>query len=252
MKNDIDIIILPSYSSHVSQPLNVSCFTSLKRRLVFHLANIFRTGITILQKTEWLGCYIKTRIEGLTYHNIKGGWRGTGIFPFNPAKLLQKLPESPAPTEAPKVDISETILESFEKILIDDSPPDTDRLQSGHRYLKHLCITKQSLNSPIRKYIPRLGTALERALAENIILTSELMNCKNVLSERKTRMTGKRAGLKGEMLLTTKNVRLKMRAAEEVTKLKKKSTGKPRGRPKKNDPPESIVRLEETEDGLDI
>jgi hypothetical protein len=251
MKNKIDIIMLPAHSSHVSQSLDVSCFAPLKRRLAFHLSNIFRTGITTLQKAEWFGCYIKARIEGLTCHNIKGGWRGTGIFPLNPAKLLQKLPESSMPTDTPKADIPETILESFENILIDDSPPDTERLQSAHRHLKHLCITKQPLNSPVRKYIPQLGAALERALAENIILESELKNCKKVLGERKTRMTGKRAGLKGEVLLTTHNVRLKMRVAAEATKVRKELTGKPRGRPRKNDPPQPIVRSEETEDGLD-
>jgi hypothetical protein len=141
MKNNIHIIMLLAHSSHISQPLDVSCFAPLKRRLVFHLSNLFRTGITTLQKAEWFGCYIKAHAEGLTCHNIKGGWRGTGIFPFNPSKLLQKLLEEPTPIEA-SADIPETILESFENMLINDSLPETNRLRSAHRHLKHLCITK--------------------------------------------------------------------------------------------------------------
>jgi hypothetical protein len=51
-----------------------------------------------------------------------------GIFPLNPAKLLQKLPESSISIDIPKVDIPATILESFENILIDNSPPDIEYL----------------------------------------------------------------------------------------------------------------------------
>jgi hypothetical protein len=64
-------------------------------------------------------------------------------------------------------------------------------------------------------------------------------------------MTGKRAGLKGEVLLTTQNVREKMKEATEAAKLKKKPTGRPRGRPRKNAPIEPTVISEGSEDEED-
>ena len=53
MDNNIVLLILPSHTSHLTQPLDVGIFGPLKSAMSFQLNTIFRTGIDHLQKLEW-------------------------------------------------------------------------------------------------------------------------------------------------------------------------------------------------------
>ena len=41
------------------------------------------TGISGLEKIEWLEHFAKARVDAITEANILSGWRGAGIFPEN-------------------------------------------------------------------------------------------------------------------------------------------------------------------------
>ena len=43
---------------------------------------------------EWFECLIKARAKIVNKMNIEGEWRGVGIYPMNPFKMLEKLPKS--------------------------------------------------------------------------------------------------------------------------------------------------------------
>src|SRR5438552_18801559 len=88
--NDIVLMLLPPHTSHLMQPLNVGIFGQLTQAIAGFLDQIGRTGISRLQKTEWLECFIKARQKAIRYSNIEGGWRGSGIYPFNSLKVLNK------------------------------------------------------------------------------------------------------------------------------------------------------------------
>src|SRR5436190_22252534 len=121
----------------------------------------------------------------------------------------------------------------FENILIKDSSINVNTLHSANRALKDLLFIKEPLQSPARKYIPRLPSTAEWLLAENVILKLELKNIKTLLNDRKTRKTGKRLILKGRIVISTNEVLTLFEEAEAATQNKKK-TGRPCGRPRKN------------------
>jgi hypothetical protein len=121
--------------------------------------------------------------------------------------------------------------------------------------LKELIIERKPLDTPARKYIPRLGAAVEYLLAENKLLHHEVKACKDVLGARKIRKTGKRVKMEGAMVLSLQEYFVAARDCEAVTKAKKKviskPTGKPRGRPCKNASKKPEVQEEEEEDELE-
>jgi hypothetical protein len=89
--NDILILLLVPHSSHLTQPLDVGVFGPLKRAMSAQLDPIFRTGISRLQKVEWMEAYVKARHIAITTSNILGGWRGAGLFPTNKQRILRQL-----------------------------------------------------------------------------------------------------------------------------------------------------------------
>ena len=63
MQNRISILILPSHTSHVLQPLDVAVFGPLKKRLTTALSHLNEAQLTRIQKVEWLAAYIKARVD---------------------------------------------------------------------------------------------------------------------------------------------------------------------------------------------
>ena len=176
--------------------------------------------------------------------NIEGGWRGAGIYPMDPFKVLEKLPKSTIQRPITPSSQPETT-SAFENVLLEDSSIDANALHSANTILKEMLLTKEHLQTPARKYVPRLASTAEWLLAENVILKLELTNLKTLLNNRKLREGAKRLILKGKIVISTKEILKLIEEAEAATKNKKKTTGRPRGRPRKIVPEETIVILEE-------
>jgi hypothetical protein len=97
--------------------------------------------------------------------------------------------------------------------------------------LKKLIIERKPLDTPIRKYIPCLGAAVEYLLVENKLLYHEVKVYKDVLGARKIRKTGKKMKLEGAMVLSLKEYSEAARDYEAAMKTKRKPISKPIGKP---------------------
>jgi DDE superfamily endonuclease len=254
ISNHIVLLLLPPHCSHLMQPLDVGVFFPLKQAIGTFVDRIIQTGISRLQKTEWFNCFIKARDKAINKANIEGGWRGAGIYPMNPLKVLRKIlrstpsQEHQVPDPAKSTSTTDT-LKSFD-ILLNNAPINANALHSANTALNDLVRLKQSLHTPARKFIPRLATTAEWLLAENAILKLELKKCQDMLGARNAREKGKWLVLKGKIVISTEEILKAIEEAEEATaaKKQKKTTGRPQGRPRKNAPIAPIVTLEEAAD----
>src|SRR5271169_6580804 len=91
MDNDILLAILPPHSSHLTQPLDVGVFGSLKKHMAAEIDPLIRLGVTRIQKVEWLAAFVIAHYKALRTENILGGFCGTGIHPFEPTKVLNRV-----------------------------------------------------------------------------------------------------------------------------------------------------------------
>jgi len=225
------------------------------------LDHIFRTGISTLQKVEWFEAFIKVCARSMNARNIQGGWCGAGIYPMNPARVLDQFPPS-ASVDSLQSETGQDITPSFNDTLLADTPLDATVLHSANTALVDLLHTNQALNTPARKYIPRLASTAEWLLAENTILHYEVKRCQEMLGARKQRGTGKRLILKGRVVISIDEVLVAIEAAEKASEAKKSvgeksikakksvGTGRPQGRPKKNQEP--VIALEDGDEDLEI
>jgi hypothetical protein len=78
IEKDIDLLILPSYCSHLLQPLDVGVCGPIKRYHTFEVDRYSRAGIKLIQRAEWVELFQRIRAKALIPSNIKAGWRGAG------------------------------------------------------------------------------------------------------------------------------------------------------------------------------
>lgn len=206
---------------------------------------LIRTEVSRIQKVEWLMAYVQAREKAFRKENVLGGWRGAGLFPFDPSKVLHHLPsgdQSRTPSSSPSAHIDANL---FDQALVSNSSSDADQLRSTNLALNQSLEAERLMKTPQLKYIGRLGKTTERLLAQKAILLRENKELKAVISARRERQKGKRIALKDQLLLTTDEI-LKAVVAIEEEGRKRKRKGAIRKRKTKF--PVSVTAPEDDED----
>jgi hypothetical protein len=228
MDNNIHLMILPPHSSHLTQPLDVGVFGPLKKVLAAKLDPIIRTGIANVQKSEWLAAFEQAHNQVFSKENIQGGFRGTGIYPYNPDKVINRvaLPATPPPQNRsitpPPVDTP------FNENVITSSPIDMEAVRFANHSINNLIASNTSIPTPARRYLQSVTRTNERLYARNTILEREKKEISDTLTARRTQISGRRRAISGQHLLTTVEVFNKVIEAEAETKKRKAEGGKER------------------------
>jgi DDE superfamily endonuclease len=87
----IIILCMPPHSSHLLQPLNVGCFSVLKRLYRRQIEGLMRNGVNYIDKQDFLEAYHTTHIETMNQSNIHSSFAAIGVVPYNPERVLAKL-----------------------------------------------------------------------------------------------------------------------------------------------------------------
>ena len=98
-ENKIITLFMPSHTSHLLQPLDVGCFSPLKRSYGHEVQALARQGIHHIDKEDFLAIYTKVRPFIFTDQNIKSGFLAGGLVPYDPQRVLSSLPviKTPSP-----------------------------------------------------------------------------------------------------------------------------------------------------------
>ncbi|KFA68634.1 hypothetical protein S40285_09404 [Stachybotrys chlorohalonatus IBT 40285] len=105
-EHKIQLLYLPSHTSHITQPLDVACFFPPKA--AFHEASRSFASFEIRapqQKQLFIKTYQTARTLVLTEDNIWAGFRATGIFSFSRRRALRPVFEA---QQAPATDLTPT------------------------------------------------------------------------------------------------------------------------------------------------
>ena len=100
--NNIITLCMPSHSSHILQPLDVGCFGPLKKAYGRQIENKMRAGTTHITKENFFPAFSIAFEEAMTEKNIQGGFRGAGLVPMEPERVISGLDvrlRTPTPSE---------------------------------------------------------------------------------------------------------------------------------------------------------
>jgi hypothetical protein len=89
--HDIVTLCMPAHSSHILQPLDVGCFSPLKKAYGRQIEDMMSTHITHITKDDFFPAFYIAFNTAMTESNIRGGFRGAGLKPFNPESVISTL-----------------------------------------------------------------------------------------------------------------------------------------------------------------
>ena len=94
---------MPPHTSHLLQPLDVSCFSPLKRAYGYEIQELARQGVYHVDKVDFLKTYTRIQPTVSTQQNIQARFQATGLIPPCPDRVLSSLtvvrtPSPPATT----------------------------------------------------------------------------------------------------------------------------------------------------------
>ena len=90
-ENKIITLCMPPHTSHLLQPLDVSCFSPLKRAYGREVEELARQSLHHVDKTDFLTVYTRIRPTVFTQQNIQAGFRATGLIPPCLDRVLSSL-----------------------------------------------------------------------------------------------------------------------------------------------------------------
>jgi len=84
-------LCMPPHSSHLLQPLDVACFSPLKRAYGDEISALARDRIHHINKQTFLPAFKVAFEKAFTRENACAGFRGAGLSPHDPQVVLSKL-----------------------------------------------------------------------------------------------------------------------------------------------------------------
>jgi hypothetical protein len=114
-ENNIISICMPPHSSHLLQPLDVSCFAVLKRQYGRLVENRMRNGFNHVDKADFLTAFPEARTAAYKAETIRNGFAATGLVPFDPERVIQHLTtqvKTPTPPPSRSSDTQSSCLQT--------------------------------------------------------------------------------------------------------------------------------------------
>jgi DDE superfamily endonuclease/Tc5 transposase DNA-binding domain/helix-turn-helix, Psq domain len=109
-QNNVIVVFLPAHTSHILQPLDLACFSPVKRlyKDLLRQAAYIDESIPI-KRRKFIVLYAQARQERLTERTIRSGWKAAGLIPFDTSKGLHnrfviqppQTPRQPSQTTPP-------------------------------------------------------------------------------------------------------------------------------------------------------
>lgn len=96
---------MPPHSSHLLQPLDVGCFSPLKRAYGNQINSLIRSHINHITKLEFLPAFYAAYKQAITEANICASFRGAGLVPHDPERVISELSvklHTPPPAALPE------------------------------------------------------------------------------------------------------------------------------------------------------
>jgi hypothetical protein len=172
-ENNIYTLCMPPHLSHLLQPLDVGCFSPLKRAYSREIEALIRHYINHITKLEFLPAFKAAFQRSFTSANICSAFRGTGLVPLQPDAVLSKLDvqlRTPTPITLPEAPWEAKTLEAQSTLI-------RDRIQ------------RQKSSSPASII---QATSQVKKGAEVMMLSAELMRDRIASLERANEAASKR------------------------------------------------------------
>ena len=195
--NNILLCRLPSHTSHKLQPCDVGVFAPLKTAYRDEVERLCRGGLDTISKEHFTSLYKPARERALTKRNITAGWAASGLFPFNPERVLRKIPKAPAELTVPNEVRSYPQDEVLQTPITPITPVTTEAVRSLHNLIKQeTCALIDELSKQrLQRHVQKLASATQISFAKQTLLQDQNRFLTKINNEAKVRRSTRSAVL---------------------------------------------------------
>ena len=208
----IVVLCMPSHSSRILQPLDLVCFSLLKRAYEDEISVLARYRTKHIKKESFLPAFVKAFNKAFSGDHIRASFRAAGLVPYNPEGVLSKLdvvlrtPTPPASQDA----LWESKTPSNAREIEAQSPLIRTRIQ------RH----KSSSPASILEAVSQFSKGAEKIAHEMVLVRKEMAGLRKVAEAATERKSRKRKYIRTEDTRTVGEV-LDLIAPEEVDREKR-------------------------------
>ncbi|RFU25453.1 hypothetical protein B7463_g10893, partial [Scytalidium lignicola] len=183
-------ICMPPHSSHILQPLDVTCFSVLKRMYGTQIEAKVRGKIQHIDKEDFLEIYPIVRQQTFKPTTIQNGFAATGLVPYDPERVLAKLQVQVDKTPTPP---GSTHSSNSGVRWIPETPHNPIQLQLQSQTIHRLLKEQNSPPTPTKTALNQLVKGCELAMHNAVFLAKEIEELKaiNASMQRKLRRSRK-------------------------------------------------------------
>jgi hypothetical protein len=178
LEHKILTLCMPSHSSHILQPLDIVCFSPLKRKYSQRIRDLARRRVFHIDKESFLPAFRDAFFDVFTEENCRKAFEASGLVPTNAQVVLDRLEvRLYTPPEMPP---TETSWQS-------KTPSNTHEFGAQSRL-----VSESFMRSPVtaRSGFSQLVKGAEVMLHQNVLLASrvtELEEQLEIITKRKKR-----------------------------------------------------------------
>ena len=169
MERRIIPLYMPSHSSHLLQPLDISCFAPLKHYYGQKIQEMAQNGIHTVDKMDFLSIYTKIHHCAFSEANILSGFGAAGLVPFNPERVLAKLNIKKFKTPTPPSSSS-----SNQSFYLGKTPANLYELEKQKQQIQDLQHQSLSHGVVAEQMLGKIIKGAEMAMQNSILLQHQV------------------------------------------------------------------------------
>jgi hypothetical protein len=224
-ENNIILCRLPSHTSHVLQPLDISVFSPLKTAYRSQVERLERGCVGTIGKEHFIPMYSPARAQAFTSRNIRAGWSKAGLFPFNPDKALSDIPKPAAELTAPQTnEVHSCTQDRVPQTPV--TPVSAEAVTALHNLItEDANMLDEMSKQRVRRHVQKLTNATQLSFAERALLQEHNRFLAEINNEAKPRRAAKSDVLGTARVMSYEDLEKARseRAAKEVAKEAKKA-----------------------------
>ncbi|EED11599.1 transposon, putative [Talaromyces stipitatus ATCC 10500] len=188
-ENNIIPVCMPPHSSHLLQPLDVGCFAVLKRQYALHVEQRVRLGFNHIDKYDFLTAFPEARTVAYKAENIQNGFKATGLVPFDPDHVYQKLTvqlRTPTPPPSRSSDSQSSCLQTP---------------QNARQFKRQITTIKKRIDTHKTSPLDRIAKAYEVGMKQFVIIQKEVhdLRAANEKEKRKRQRSKRQISHEGDL-----------------------------------------------------
>lgn len=198
--NNIIPLCLPAHSSHLTQPLDVGCFSVLKRSYGLQIEHFIKAYINHISKVEFFIAFKAAYEQSITVQNGQAGFQGAGLVPYDPKAVISKL------------DINLQAVTSPWRLLVDEDPWVSQTPHNPTEALSQTTLVKNriaryqgSSPTPIFETVASLAKGTELLAHEVTLLSAEIHSLRTANEALSKRRRAKKTRIRQGGVLTIKD-----------------------------------------------